>query len=117
MYRLCISLLGICLLVSFQKAHSECLPLSLTQAKAIAQEKGSIELVFFASWCSSCAPHLKNKDDENVLFVAAFDKPERAERVLKKYRPEAKCYFEQDITNTLGIITLPTSYIIKKEEK
>ncbi len=99
-------------------AHAGCLPLTFEKAQEMAREKGSFEIVFFASWCSSCQHHLQEPPSEKErIFVAAFDKAERAERVLKKFQPGETCYLDEGLTSKLGINTLPAKHILKPKEK
>lgn len=84
----------------------------LTTYKDLQQQlknEGPTEIIFFASWCSSCLPHLKAKHSSATILVAAFDERERAEKVLRSLDVKGRCFTSADIAETMGVKALPAS--------
>ena len=81
----------------------------------LGQNQSFKEIIFFASWCSSCRSHIENASESSVL-VAVFDTEENANAVnaatnLKK-RP---CFWAQDqsISTEYKVGELPFSVDLK----
>lgn len=82
---------------------------ALTPAHLSPKHDGgeSVTLVFFSSWCSTCVKSLEKPRSGAVYYVGAFDKPERAAKVLKKFHPTATCYFSDGLAEALGVKVVP----------
>ncbi len=75
------------------------------------KDSGPTTIVFFASWCSSCLPHLRAKSatTEQTIFVAAFDESERAAKVAATFDLRGKCFTSKDIAEQLRVRSLPAT--------
>ena len=100
-----ILLLG--LVFSSSALSMECKEADWKLVKELQKGKGPTDVVFFASWCSSCKEHLKTDYKENVIFISLFDEKIASERVLKHFKPNATCYFSVEIEKELKIKSLP----------
>jgi thiol-disulfide isomerase/thioredoxin len=87
----------------------ECKEATWSELKESQKDKGSTELVFFASWCSSCKESLSKTYATPVLFISVFDEKADSERVLKHFVKDATCYFSKDIDKHFKVKTLPMS--------
>lgn len=65
-----------------------------------------IHLVFFASWCANCQSHLASYP-KNTIFIATFDKRERAELVIKQFGITVPCFTDTDIARELNVRAVP----------
>ena len=99
----------IALSVSTLGLAAVCENATFDELKSKLKGKGELNLVFFASWCISCKPHLQAQHDSNVVFIAAFDEKPRAEKVLSSFGLTNPCFIGDDITNSLGIRGVPAS--------
>jgi hypothetical protein len=97
----------ICFFASSHALSYECKEASWSNIKDWQKGKGSTDVVFFASWCSSCKDQLKKDHKGNVIFISIFDEKSDSERVLNFFRPEATCYFSKEIEKELKIKSLP----------
>lgn len=89
-------------------AQAACKDLTMADLPRIARERGSpLELVFFATWCSACKEHLTKKHGTNALFVGSFDKRERIEAVAEALKLQGPCFFDQGVSEALGVVSLP----------
>ena len=111
MYVKLISKILIGLLVSSHAFSNECKEASWSNIKEWQKGKGSTEVVFFASWCSSCKDHLRQDFKGNVIFISIFDERSDSERVLNFFKPSATCYFSKEIDKELKIKSLPKTLI------
>ncbi|MGE0174946.1 MAG: TlpA family protein disulfide reductase [Oligoflexales bacterium] len=91
---------------------ASCPRVSFEQLKAATRDLGKVKLVFFASWCVSCKPHLLEPHDKKTVFVAAFDEEQRAEKVLKAFSVEGLCFTSDDTAQKLGVTALPATRVI-----
>lgn len=66
-----------------------------------------MQLIFFASWCASCIPHLKEQHGKDTIFIAAFDEKTKAEKVLDYFKVGNDCYMGDEIAKELKIQSLP----------
>lgn len=85
----------------------ECKEATWSELKEWQKGKGQTELVFFASWCSSCKESLSKTYSNPVLFISVFDEKADSERVLKHFVKDATCYFSKDINKHFGVKALP----------
>lgn len=80
-----------------------------------ANRGGKLKVVFFASWCSACKPHLTETPVGPTILVGAFDKRERLEQVIQALGVKTECYTDDGVADALGINALPAtvSYGVK----
>ncbi len=78
------------------------------------KSNGDFEIVFFASWCASCAENLKSTVTHRRIFVASFDEAEAAAKVATKFGFAADCRLDSDIASRLGVKSLPATRWMKK---
>ena len=81
-----------------QTAWAGCSKVDKESFLKVIKAKGIKRLVFFASWCSSCAQHL-DQHRLDAAWVASFDSQERAEAVLahmKKSGHTPECFWDSD---------------------
>lgn len=71
-----------------------------------------LELVFFSSWCSDCAVHLKTLKNNSAVVVGAFDSRERIERVVNKLAVQNACFMEAGLVKRLGIRVVPATRLL-----
>jgi len=91
-----------------QAAAPSCPRLAPKDLPALAAAHGGqLELVFFASWCTACKPHLTARHNGHTVLVGSFDKAERLEQVIHVLKPDAPCYLDNGITTALGVASLP----------
>ena len=76
------------------------------------KNRGDANVIFFASWCASCKPHLEAKYDDATVFVAVFDEQKRAEKVLNALKIEGICFTSDEFARDLGVRSLPAARII-----
>lgn len=87
----------------------DCPKTSFEDLKSRLKGRGEISIVFFASWCVSCKPHLEQKHGEDTVFVAVFDEQERAEKVLRSFSVERLCFTSDGIGEALEVRSLPAT--------
>ena len=81
--------------------------------KDMIQIKPGRNIVYFASWCQSCARSIANSDPKQDLYVAVFDKLSPANKalefVLKDKLKSAKCLWDKSgfIAKAAGVTQLP----------
>ena len=95
------------LVFSYSALSMDCKEADWKLVNELQKGKGATDVVFFASWCSSCKEHLKKEYKENVIFISLFDEKKDSERVLKHFKPNATCYFSVEIEKELKIKSLP----------
>jgi hypothetical protein len=74
--------------------------------------KGLTNVVFFASWCAGCKPHLEAKSEANTIYIATFDEQKRAEKVLDSFKVEGICFTSDEFAEELGVRSLPAKQSI-----
>lgn len=84
-----------------------CPEVDMAKLSAELKGKGDVNIVFFASWCSSCAPSLEGKQPDNTIYVAAFDERTAAEAVAAKFGLTKPCYTDKGVAELLGVKALP----------
>lgn len=86
-----------------------CPPITPEKLQKIIELEHQKKIIFFSSWCLDCLAHLKKADVKKDIFVAAFDKPERAAATLEKLRiiPE-RCFFDSGLTKKYMIKKVPS---------
>ena len=86
--------------------HAKCPELNPDQFKELLREKKEcVELIFFASWCSSCKKHFVKKKGVKQIFVATFDSEEEADKVCSKF--SLNCYLDKGLAETFQVSSLP----------
>lgn len=90
-------------------ALGACPPLDKAGLDKLASgRKAPLDVIFFASWCSSCKDHLAAKHGENTVLIGVFDKKERIEATVASLGVKTACYFDEGgITDALKIKSLP----------
>lgn len=69
----------------------------------------SIRLVFFSSWCSDCAVHLKRlKPSDEAIIIGIFDKRERIERAVSRLNLTQPCFTDAGVGKFLNVTVVPT---------
>lgn len=101
-----------------QAFSQTCMPLTPSGlAKLIeTQRERTLQVVFFSSWCSDCAAHLKALKNTNEILIGAFDKRERIEKVVGKLGLKNPCYMDSGITARLGIKVVPASRLLSEKD-
>ena len=100
-------------LLTFTLANADCPPLSSELLNELVKKSGSKRLVFFSTWCSECKDHVKRVPSAGTLFIAAFDKAERAEAALRKLGRTEPCYVDNGLTKKFGINVVPAEKIVE----
>lgn len=92
-------------------ADVQCQKLDVATFTARSPEWRGRELVAFASWCSSCKPKILAAADhpEKYVLLAAFDDAQSTEKVLRKLKISAPCFYGEELVEHLGISMLPWS--------
>lgn len=92
-----------------QRLHAAPLCPKLDQAalRQMAQERGPLHLIFFASWCGECAKHLKAEHSGQTILIATFDEEAAAERAIRKLGIKTPCYFDDGLSEAFGIKSVP----------
>jgi len=103
---------------SAQAFGKTCTPLTPSGlAKLIeTQRDRTLQVVFFSSWCSDCAVHLKSLKNTDEILIGAFDKRERIEKVVGKLGLKNPCYMDSGITARLGIKVVPASRLLTEKD-
>jgi hypothetical protein len=78
--------------ISLAKSNSvvACKTLKFDELTALAQQNAITELVFFASWCAGCQPHIVDSDPKSTVYVVSWDENHAAQQVLQTLQPEAR---------------------------
>jgi hypothetical protein len=92
-----------------QSSHSQCPPLDRAGLRRLleASPEKELQLVFFSSWCSECAVHLKNLNNPSAVLIGTFDKQPRIEKVVGKMKLSNLCFTDAGIGKILDIKTVP----------
>ncbi|MDQ3231837.1 MAG: hypothetical protein M3Q07_08460 [Pseudobdellovibrionaceae bacterium] len=97
---------------------ADCRPVNITEFRE-ATQKSPNRVVFFASWCSSCASHITADRIQDTIFVASADTKPKADKVLQVYLKDrasaATCFFDKDesIAQAFGVRNLPVEKSIR----
>jgi hypothetical protein len=105
-------ILSLLLLSMHSIAHADslsCPQVTYAQLKSELKDKGEVNVIFFASWCVSCKPHLTRSHPDNTVFVVAFDEQERAEKTLNSFSVKQRCFTSDDTAKALGVRSLPAT--------
>ena len=78
------------------------------------------EVVFFASWCSSCLKSIQDSNVKNSVYIAIFDEREKAKEALafalgNKVK-NAACFFDEKqlVGKQFSVTNLPFVFKRKK---
>ncbi|MBM3383240.1 MAG: hypothetical protein FJY29_12515 [Betaproteobacteria bacterium] len=90
--------------------HITCPPLDRAGLLNLVQASPNkeLQLVFFSGWCSECAVHLNNLNNQTAVLVGIFDKQPRIEKVVGKLKLANPCYTDSGIGKILDVKTVPT---------
>lgn len=73
-------------------------------------EHGS-EIIFFASWCQTCAEKLRGlkNSKKKVWVVGVFDTKKAVEKTLRFFQVTSPCYFDEKeyLAKKLGVTSVP----------
>jgi hypothetical protein len=106
-------LLLLFIFVPFSPLAAECPLITYDDLKTKLKGRGETEVIFFASWCASCIPHLKEKHTANTILVVAFDEKLRAEKVLNSFSVGTTCFTSESAAEQLGVRSLPAKVLVK----
>ncbi len=70
------------------------------------------DVVFFASWCSSCRHNLTDPKLINPIFIALFDERKNAEEIAEKFAFKGPCFSDDGIAEVLKINALPAKILV-----
>lgn len=103
-----------CLLILSTRAQCVCLEMSVTEFHKRAPEWQGRTLLAFASWCSSCKPHLLDagKNSDKFVVLVAFDEAKPVEQVLTKYEIKSPCIVSEGLVKEFKIDGLPWSKVL-----
>ncbi len=76
-----------------------CQPMNASELQDKLKREPVAQLVFFASWCSSCKQHLTEAYAAKSLFIAIFDQNEAATKAFQAFLGEAHrqlCVWDKD---------------------
>lgn len=101
------------LLATSSVSGSEC---QVAKHAQLPQDK---DIIFFASWCSSCLVKIKESDPGKTLYVAVFDEKESAQKALDfglKGKASGSCLLDKSdsIAKEYGLFSLPHKTIRAK---
>ena len=94
-------------------AGDRCPSASLETLKTQFAGKGETEIIFFATWCSECASHIKAPHGPDTILVSTFDEKGRAEKVLKSLGVRTPCYTDDGLSEALGVREVPAKRRVK----
>ena len=77
----------------------------------VAESLKGMELVAFASWCSSCREKLMSTkaSPDRFIFVSVFEEPEQSAQAISRLGLKSQCIYGSDLAARLGIKALPWS--------
>jgi hypothetical protein len=76
-----------------------CQPMNASELQDKLKRESVAQLVFFASWCSSCKQHLTEAYAAKSLFIASFDENQAATKAFRAFLGEAHrqlCIWDKD---------------------
>lgn len=89
-----------------------CVPLGHAELMQRLATAGTVRLVFFSTWCSSCQKHLHPPYDMPTWFVGAFDSRERVEEALARLHVRQPCFMAtDDLLKGLKIRRVPALWV------
>jgi hypothetical protein len=99
---------------------TSCPPLDRAQLQRLftASLSSPLQLIFFSSWCSDCASHLKQlttDEHKDKILVGTFDKQPRIEKVVSRLGLKQKCFTDSGLGKILKVSTVPTERILTIE--
>ncbi len=88
-----------------------CPRLDLPQLRALMAQQGSTEVLFYASWCSACRPHLQALAADAVA-VGLQDTPARLQAALAYVGRRGGCWRDGGAAAALGVRGLPAHFVL-----
>jgi hypothetical protein len=116
------TLMFLLLLLPLPLSGAECRAVNLKEFRE-ATVNGPDRVVFFASWCASCASFVTPDRIPNTIFVAAADEKAKAEKVLSTYLKDragaATCFLDKDdsVAKAFGVRNLPMERSLRELSK
>ncbi|MFK7873699.1 MAG: TlpA family protein disulfide reductase [Oligoflexales bacterium] len=96
-----------------------CFPIKVEQFERVAEQKKWKEVVFFASWCASCKPHLIQATSPRSVVIATYDTRQEAERVLDflGIQSTIPCFIDHDgkLREKFKIQSLPRKIMLSDQ--
>ena len=84
------------------------LPALLAHMRASPQK----DVVFFATWCASCAQHLR-PNAKPAILVATFDAPEAVVYALRRMQVRQPCLLDGGAAKALGVRSVPSRFALR----
>ncbi len=116
------TLFGLCLVPQSGTAQAgskvSCPPIDLAGLRKLVNErpKKELHLVFFSSWCSDCAIHLKKiNPSDDVLVIGTFDKRKRIEKAVARLKLSQKCFTDAGVGKQLNVTVVPADRTVSAE--
>ena len=97
----------ICCLGLGGPAQALCPDLDVFGLKSLVATRKVTPVIFFASWCSECAAHLRQTLAPGTLLIATFDERHAAEAVVKQFAVTAPCYLDHGIAGVYRVKSVP----------
>lgn len=103
---------------SATSAAVQCEPLTPAELaqRMRASNAPSFQLIFFSSWCSDCAVHLKKLENNKTILVGTFDKRERIEKIVAKLGLKNPCFMNSGLAERLGVKVVPAERSVTLEQ-
>ena len=98
------------LLLALPAHAAACPKLNRAGLMQLLKTRKHAKVVFFASWCESCRPHLQASDPKHDLAIALYDDPKPASRALRSLNVQTPCYTDDGIAKSLQIESLPAAF-------
>lgn len=99
-------------------ASLDCPPITVAELKKLVSQSPTqrLRLVFFSSWCSDCAGHLKKiKPSDSLVVIGAFDKRERIEKVVTHLKLSQPCYTDAGVGKLLKVTVVPAERVVDSD--
>src|SRR5690606_33037316 len=103
-----LALLSACVTTETKRSETRlCAPMDEITAEELRE--GQVHLIFFSSWCSSCADKLTATYEDKTVVVGTMDSPDNIERVFAFSQSSFPCYYDtqERLSQSLGIKSLP----------
>jgi hypothetical protein len=99
-------------------ADRRCREVSVSEWEDLSRKWNGLELVAFASWCSSCKDNLASvrTNPEKFVLLAVFDDAPASERVLQRLGITSPCLRGEKLADLLGVASLPWRQMIRRPD-
>lgn len=89
----------------------ECRRVNVSDWMSVSESFKGMELIAFASWCSSCREKIMSTKaaPDRFVFVSVFEEPEQSARAMSRLGLKSPCIYGPDLVSILGIKALPWS--------